>query len=325
MKGIKNVMDIMTNARQQEQEGNLNAAAALYQRVVDEDPANREAVRRLLTVYRRLKDYSRELEVVDAALDSVARRDKTTRKEWLAAHPAAAKLGKAMLRTLGGEQVTAYGTDPFVEQLQRRKGLLERKISGVKHKKKGQAPVKGKRQKERSAESKPQRAEAKQQKPDTGKEKERAAAVQRKKKIEARRVAREAAAERRQQAAQARKEEREAAKARETERKAATEQKNAPPSLFVISLHYLVPLEKIDAAMTKHMAFLDKYFASGVFMVAGRQVPRTGGVILARGKDRNALERIMKLDPFIRGKLATVDIVEFKAIMTAMGLRGWIK
>jgi uncharacterized protein YciI len=93
----------------------------------------------------------------------------------------------------------------------------------------------------------------------------------------------------------------------------------------VISLHYLAALEKIDAAMTKHVAFLDKYFASGVFMVAGRQVLRTGGGILARGKDRNALERIMKQNPFIRGKLATVDIVEFKVGKTAKGLQGWIK
>ncbi|MBS1605404.1 MAG: hypothetical protein JST42_22260 [Bacteroidetes bacterium] len=94
--------------------------------------------------------------------------------------------------------------------------------------------------------------------------------------------------------------------------------------MFVVSLRYLVPLAKIDAMMEKHVAFLDKHFAAGDFLVSGRKVPRTGGIIIARGKDRAAVERIMKQDPFRKGKLASVDIVEFVASKMGKKLKGWL-
>ena len=53
------------------------------------------------------------------------------------------------------------------------------------------------------------------------------------------------------------------------------------------------------------------FIPAGDFVVAGRQVPRTGGIIIARGKNRGAIERIMKQDPFLKGRLASLDIVEF--------------
>src|ERR1700743_113133 len=98
MKAIRNVKDALADARKHEQVGHLDAAAELYQQMVDEDPANRDAVRRLLMVYRRVKQYSKELSVVETALGAIGQRDKETRNTWLAAHPEAAKLGKAMLK-----------------------------------------------------------------------------------------------------------------------------------------------------------------------------------------------------------------------------------
>ena len=104
-----------------------------------------------------------------------------------------------------------------------------------------------------------------------------------------------------------------AAKKAETEKRRPEKEAKAHPSLFIVSLRYLVPLERIDAAMKDHVAFLDKHFAKKEFLVAGRLVPRTGGIILARAKNREAVEKIMKQDPFVKRKLASVDIVEFVA------------
>jgi len=42
--------------------------------------------------------------------------------------------------------------------------------------------------------------------------------------------------------------------------------------MFVIELTYKAPLAEIDARMKAHMAFLRKYYASGNFLVSGRQV-----------------------------------------------------
>src|SRR5262245_25404906 len=82
-------------------------------------------------------------------------------------------------------------------------------------------------------------------------------------------------------------------------------------SWFVISLHYVAPLGAIDAAMRAHVAFLEKQRRAGVFIAWGRQVPRTGGIILAHGGSRAGIERIMSEDPFVARRLAEVEVTEF--------------
>lgn len=84
-------------------------------------------------------------------------------------------------------------------------------------------------------------------------------------------------------------------------------------SWFVVSLHYVQPLSAIDAAMGSHVAFLEEYRKAGVFIAWGRKVPRDGGIILARGENRAAIERIMAADPFVARHLAEVEVTEFLA------------
>lgn len=87
--------------------------------------------------------------------------------------------------------------------------------------------------------------------------------------------------------------------------------------MFVIELTYLAPLPEIDAHMKAHMAFLRKFYASGNFLVSGRQVPRTGGIILAVGASKERIEAIMREDPFVSHGLATVRVIEFRASQKA--------
>lgn len=89
--------------------------------------------------------------------------------------------------------------------------------------------------------------------------------------------------------------------------------------MFVIILTYIEPLSEVDALMRRHMRWLDEHYAAGRFLVSGRQVPRTGGVILARGDDREAIEAIAASDPFVGGGVATVEVVQFQASQTAPG------
>jgi len=48
-----------------------------------------------------------------------------------------------------------------------------------------------------------------------------------------------------------------------------------------------------------------------VFLISGRLVPRTGGMILARCVNRDELERILAEDPFHTASAATYDIKAF--------------
>ena len=81
--------------------------------------------------------------------------------------------------------------------------------------------------------------------------------------------------------------------------------------MFIIDLHYIAPLEKLDAHMTEHVKYLQKYYKQNVFVASGRKVPRTGGIILALTKSREELDTIIKEDPFYIHKLAEFNVTEF--------------
>ena len=88
--------------------------------------------------------------------------------------------------------------------------------------------------------------------------------------------------------------------------------------MFVLLLTYVKPLPEVDALMREHVAWLKEHYAAGRFVVSGRRIPRTGGVILARGDDR-AVEALAATDPFVRGGVATCEIVQFRPSQTAPG------
>ena len=81
--------------------------------------------------------------------------------------------------------------------------------------------------------------------------------------------------------------------------------------MFAIVLRYIKPIETIDALRPAHLEFLDRYYAKDIFIASGRQVPLTGGLILARGCTRDELERIIAEDPFHKEQVATFEIIEF--------------
>jgi uncharacterized protein YciI len=87
--------------------------------------------------------------------------------------------------------------------------------------------------------------------------------------------------------------------------------------MFIIELTYKAPLDRIDAHMKQHMVFLNKHYASGHFLVSGRQVPRAGGIILAVGTSREEIEAIAAEDPFCQGGLADYRVIEFRASQKA--------
>lgn len=87
--------------------------------------------------------------------------------------------------------------------------------------------------------------------------------------------------------------------------------------MFVIELTYKVDLGDIDAHMAAHVRFLQKYYASGNFLVSGRKIPRDGGIILAVGETRQEIEAIVKEDPFYTHGLADYRIIEFRASQKA--------
>jgi uncharacterized protein YciI len=91
--------------------------------------------------------------------------------------------------------------------------------------------------------------------------------------------------------------------------------------VFVIELLYKAPLAEIDANMAAHVAFLNKYYAAGNFIVSGRKIPRDGGIIIAVGSTREEIEAIAREDPFVVRALADFRVIEFRASQRAEALK----
>jgi uncharacterized protein YciI len=91
--------------------------------------------------------------------------------------------------------------------------------------------------------------------------------------------------------------------------------------MFIISLNYIVPLEELDQHMEAHVEHLKKYYKADVFIMSGRKVPRTGGVIIAQADSKEILEKIVAEDPFYKHKLAEFEITEFLASLSHPGLK----
>ncbi|HEB68641.1 MAG TPA: GTP cyclohydrolase [Desulfobulbus sp.] len=85
--------------------------------------------------------------------------------------------------------------------------------------------------------------------------------------------------------------------------------------MYIISVNYTSSLERIDSLLAEHIAFLKVHYEKKVFIASGRKVPRTGGVILARAKNRAELDAIIEQDPFFMHGVATYKVTEFLPTM----------
>ena len=87
--------------------------------------------------------------------------------------------------------------------------------------------------------------------------------------------------------------------------------------MFIIELTYTAPLADIDAHMADHVAFLNRYYSAGNFLVSGRQIPRAGGIILAVAHSREDVDAIARQDPFVERGLAEYRVIEFRVSQRA--------
>ncbi|MEN0617463.1 YciI family protein [Klebsiella indica] len=92
-------------------------------------------------------------------------------------------------------------------------------------------------------------------------------------------------------------------------------------TIAVVVLTYHKPLNEVDALLAEHVAWLKKGYSAGIFLASGRKIPRSGGVILAKGDDLDLLHNWLRQDPFQQSGIANVEIIPFEATMTAPSLQ----
>ena len=91
--------------------------------------------------------------------------------------------------------------------------------------------------------------------------------------------------------------------------------------MIIVLLTYTAPLEALDAQLAAHRDWLKAAAEEGVLMAAGRKVPRTGGMFLARGT-LEAVKAWAKTDPFAVHGLSDYEFVEVDVTMAAEGVEG---
>ncbi|WP_328332759.1 YciI family protein [Kribbella sp. NBC_00382] len=90
--------------------------------------------------------------------------------------------------------------------------------------------------------------------------------------------------------------------------------------MFVLELTYTAPLARADELMADHLSWVRGQFDAGVFVASGRKEPRDGGVIIAVGDDRAAMEELVAGDPFAVAGICEYRVTRFLATNVASAL-----
>ncbi len=98
-KELQAVGDSFLHARQLEQDGELEKAAFVLEKLVKNEPLNEDAYNRLMIIYRKNKDYKNELKVIKKGVDNFERSFKTASRVKVT--PKIATLSKSLLKSLG--------------------------------------------------------------------------------------------------------------------------------------------------------------------------------------------------------------------------------
>ena len=93
--------------------------------------------------------------------------------------------------------------------------------------------------------------------------------------------------------------------------------------MFIVTLTYTAPLERIDAYLPAHRAWLEEQYARGLMLMSGRKEPRDGGILIAHAASRAELDAALRDDPFAQAGFATYAVTEFVPTMAVEALSAW--
>ncbi len=96
---ITSVKDLMERAHQAEADEELEHASELYEQVIKDDPTNEFGYDRLMIVYRKLKEYKKELRIINAGIKAFENYYKSKSKH--SKSKKVADLSNAFLKSSG--------------------------------------------------------------------------------------------------------------------------------------------------------------------------------------------------------------------------------
>ena len=93
---------------------------------------------------------------------------------------------------------------------------------------------------------------------------------------------------------------------------------------FIVEITYTVPVEKLANVTPVHRAFLQTGFDSGLLLFAGPQVPRVGGMVVARADSLEEIQQFFAEDPYQVQGLGTYRFIEFNPLKHQAFMEPWL-
>src|SRR5437762_9870818 len=125
------VKDRNNEARLAEQDNDLNKAVKLYEKNILEDYADEFAFERLMIIYRKQKEYEKELRVIERGIEVFKQSLKEHLKHSLSRHVDGKKLeqlSNAILKKTGSKKEDLHFPDP-IDKWIKRKEIVEQKLN----------------------------------------------------------------------------------------------------------------------------------------------------------------------------------------------------
>ncbi|MFM7404847.1 MAG: YciI family protein [Erythrobacter sp.] len=94
-------------------------------------------------------------------------------------------------------------------------------------------------------------------------------------------------------------------------------------SIFIASLTYTAPIERIDAVLADHIAWLQAGHEAGHFLAWGPREPRDGGLIFVKTASLAEAKALLASDPFMLHQLADLSIIQWTPRFAFPGLEAF--
>jgi hypothetical protein len=124
---------LFEKARALEQNDEPGQAIEIYQKLYNQLPADRRVIGRMLIIFRKLKAYKKELQLIDNTIKQTKESILANQRNWMKTHRKIASINVALGRSL--KMLDAKGLplyeEPFITGLKKRKALVKRRLKLV--------------------------------------------------------------------------------------------------------------------------------------------------------------------------------------------------
>lgn len=126
----KSYHELMIEAREAEENNELEKAAKIYERAIKAEPHEEQPYNRLMIVYRKLTWYEEELKIIKKGIAAFEELHEKKTERLLGKNQTATRLSNALAKSLGqkGKKVEPlYFPEPIPKWLKRQK-VVEKKL-----------------------------------------------------------------------------------------------------------------------------------------------------------------------------------------------------